>query len=301
VLYARHPNPVALSDPVCSSAMLSEGAIEHSGGSHTPVTLLAPAYNEEAVLEQFCAIALTELGPDWELLLVDDGSVDKTREIAARFADRDERVRVVTHPQNRGLGAALATGFANARGDIVITLDADLSHPFELVPAMLSKLADADIVYASRFVPGGSMVGIPWWRVVTSHFANRVLRIVFATTTHDLTSGFRGYRSAALRDLRVRAHSFAAQLEITVRAQAAGLRIAEVPLVLRGRVAGTSKMRYLALIPRYAMLTLWLLGVRWLGHGRTSPGSRPTTLGGSRSPGTFAQGRRDPVEDPAAP
>jgi dolichol-phosphate mannosyltransferase len=281
--------------------MPRNGEAEDSAAAPVHVTLLAPAYNEEAVLEQFCTVALTQLHDDWELLLVDDGSVDRTREIADRFAREDQRVRVVAHSENRGLGAALATGFAHARGDIVITLDSDLSHPFDLLPTMLASFADADVVYASRFVPGGSMVDVPWWRVVTSRVANGTLRVVFATTTHDLTSGFRGYRSNTVRDLPIRAHSFAAQLEITVRLQAAGYRIAEVPLVLRGRAAGTSKMRYLALIPRYAALTVRLLGVRWRGGHRARGASLPATSGDSRDRDRDAPGRRGRVEDPAAP
>src|SRR5260370_22714480 len=150
------------------AAMPTNGGDGGSAAAHVHVTLLAPAYNEEAVLEQFGTVALTQLHDDWELLVVDDGSVDRTREIAERFAKSDQRVRVVAHPENRGLGAALATGFAHARGDIVVTLDSDLSHPFDLLPAMLVELADADVVYASRFVPGGSMVDVPWWRVVAA-------------------------------------------------------------------------------------------------------------------------------------
>jgi dolichol-phosphate mannosyltransferase len=227
------------------------------------VTVLAPAYNEEAVLEQFCAAVIGQLGPDWELLLVDDGSTDRTREIAEHFARADARVRLVAYDANRGIGAALSTGIAHARGDLVITMDADLSHPLELLPAMIAKCADADVVFASRFIPGGGMVDIPWWRIVSSQIANRMLRVVFATRTHDLTTGFRVYRRTALCDVRVQAHGFAAQLELTVRLQAAGYRAAEVPFVLGSRAAGSSKMRYFALIPRYAATTVRLLGVRW--------------------------------------
>ncbi len=240
------------------SAAVDEGRVS--------VTVLAPAYNEEAVLEQFCAAVIEELGPDWELLLVDDGSTDRTREIAEHFARADARVRLVAHDGNRGLGAALSTGIAHARGDLVITMDADLSHPLELLPAMIAECADADVVFASRFIPGGGMVDIPWWRIVSSQIANRMLRVLFATRTHDLTTGFRVYRRTALRDLRVRAHGFAAQLEVTVRLQAAGYRAAEVPFVLGSRAAGSSKMRYFALIPGYAATTVRLLGVRWRGR-----------------------------------
>jgi dolichol-phosphate mannosyltransferase len=265
------------------------------------VTLLAPAYNEEAVFDQFCTAALVQLRQDWELLIVDDGSVDRTNEIADRYKCQDHRVRVIAHAENRGLGAALATGFAEARGDVVVTMDSDLSHPFDLLPTMIAECERADVVYASRFVPGGSMVDVPWWRVIISCSANRILRLVFATITHDLTSGFRAYRSSVLRDLPIRSTSFAAQLEITVRLQAAGYRVAEVPVTLHGRAAGSSKMRYLALLPRYAAMTLWLLGVRWRHRRYPSRTARTASSDDLPRRDIEALERRDPVEDPAAP
>jgi dolichol-phosphate mannosyltransferase len=232
-------------------------------GDPIAVTLLVPAYNEDRVLAMFLDAAIPALQPDWELLLVDDGSADRTAEIADDYARRHPAVRVVHHEENRGLGVALVTGFRNARGDVVITMDSDLSHPLDLVPQLVREAQTADVVYASRFVPGGAMVGIPRHRVLMSQTANRILRIVLHTRTHDLTTGLRAYRRSVVRDLELRSAGFAVQLEITVRLQTAGCRVAEIPLVLHNRAAGESKMRYLQLIPRYGALSLWLLWFRW--------------------------------------
>src|SRR5260370_35037312 len=135
------------------AAMPTNGGDGGSAAAHVHVTLLAPAYNEEAVLEQFGTVALTQLHDDWELLVVDDGSVDRTREIAEHFAQADQRVRGVAHPENRGPGAALATGFAHARGDIVVTLDSDLSRPVDQLPPMLGGLRDPGVGYGGRSRP----------------------------------------------------------------------------------------------------------------------------------------------------
>ena len=237
------------------------------------MTLLIPAYNEEAVLERFLDAALGSAAPDWELLVVDDGSADRTGDIADAAAQSHDSVRVIHHSRNRGLGGALATGFRNAQGDVVVTIDADLSHPLDLVPRMVAETAHSDVVFASRFIAGGSMLGVPQHRVLISTLANRVLRVLLRTQTHDLTTGLRAYRRPAVQSLDLRATGFAVQLEITVRLEAAGCRAVEVPLVLGNRAAGESKMRYLQLLPRYAAVTASLLWLRW-GVGRGAPARR---------------------------
>lgn len=228
------------------------------------VTIVAPAYNEEEVLEAFVGALLPVLQPDWELLIVDDGSSDRTpavlRDLLAR---EDERLRVATHPRNLGLGAALATGFRAAAGDVIVTMDADLSQPVELIPTLVERCRDADAAYASRYVAGGGMEGVPVRRAVISRVANLSLRALFATRVRDLTTGFRAYRAEAVRGLEVTARGFEAQLEITVRLVARGCRIAEVPFVLSERAAGSSKMRYGPLVPRYARTVREMLPIRW--------------------------------------
>lgn len=227
------------------------------------VTILSPALNEEAVIERFIDNARDHLEHDWELLIVDDGSTDRTPEILTKGVETEPRLRVVTHESNRGLGAALVSGFQNATGDVIVTMDADLSHPFELLPALIKGCETSDAVYGSRYVKGGGMEGVPLMRVLVSRIANMILRIVFATSVTDLTTGLRAYRREAIRDLDVSGTGFETQLEITVRLIAAGRSISEVPLLLKERFAGESKMRYLRLIRRYSRMALRLIGVRY--------------------------------------
>ncbi len=227
------------------------------------VTVLAPAYNEEAVIERFVETVRPLLQPDWELLVVDDGSTDRTREILEDLAPRIPALRVVAHDRNRGLGAALATGLAAAGGRVVVTIDADLSHPVSLIETLVSACENADAAFASRFVPGGDMASVAAARRWISRLGNIAFRALFWSSVRDLTTGFRAYRSEAVRRLELERAGFEAQLEIAVRLIAGGARIVEVPLQLRTRAAGRSKMGYLRLIPAYGRLLPRLVWIRW--------------------------------------
>ena len=235
------------------------------------VTFLAPAYNEEAVIRGFVGTAVGHLPPGGELLIVDDGSTDATAEILEAL-DTVPELRVVTHEANRGIGAAIKTGFSEAHGEVIVAMDADLSHSMEIVSMMIARCETADAVYASRYVRGGGMVGIPWWRKAISRIANLLMRLVFMSPVRDLTTGYRAYRTEAVRDLGVTSSGFEVQLEITIRLLAAGRTISEIPLMLTNREGGESKMRYLRLIPRYGAVAIRMLGVRWLGRSPSTRG-----------------------------
>ena len=101
------------------------------------VTILAPAYNEEDAIDQFVNAVTPRLDDDWEILIVDDGSVDSTPQRLVSLAAGNPKLRVVTHRQNAGIGAALATGFAAIPDGVIVTMDADLSHPLDLLPDLV--------------------------------------------------------------------------------------------------------------------------------------------------------------------
>ncbi|MFQ5524450.1 MAG: glycosyltransferase [Acidimicrobiia bacterium] len=227
------------------------------------VTVLAPAYNEEAVIGDFVATVVDALEPGWGLLVVDDGSRDGTKELLRRLAGEYPALRVITHDHNQGVGAALRTGFAGATGDIVVTMDADLSHPVDLIARLVDECGQASAAFASRFVAGGSMEGVPAMRRWMSAAGNLVFRLMFLSPVRDLTTGFRAYRREALADIKPSSTGFEVQLELAVLLISRHETIVEVPLQLANRAAGTSKMRYLPLISTYAKAVARLLVVRW--------------------------------------
>lgn len=227
------------------------------------ISIVIPAFNEEAIIADMIRSLHLRVGlaEAYEVIVVDDGSTDATPGILQELADADPRLRVVRHPQNLGLGAALLTGFQAAQGRIVVTMDADLTHTPEMIPQLV-EACTVDFVVASRYVVGGGMVEVPAWRVVLSRVANIGFQVLFLTRLRDITSGFKAYRTERLRELAITSRGFEVQLEITVRLLKSGATFVELPYVLKNREAGESKMRYLRLIPRYLHLLISLIFLR---------------------------------------
>lgn len=229
------------------------------------ITLLIPAYNEEAVIETMIRTlsAQAQLPEDYEILVVDDGSTDATPRLLDALRGEYPALRVVRHARNQGLGAALSTGFREARGRVIVTMDADLTHSPALIAPLVAACDGVELAVASRYAAGGGMRDVPWWRVALSRVANRLFQWCFATQLRDITAGFKAYRAAGVRDLPVVARGFEAQLEITIRLLKRGVTFTELPYTLVNRAVGESKMRYLALLPRYVRTLFHLFRFRW--------------------------------------
>jgi len=236
------------------------------------ITLLVPAYNEEAIIEQLVTTLYdtVQLDEEYELLVVNDGSSDRTAELLSAMQQRYPSLHVVHHPENLGLGRALRTGFHAACGRIIVTMDADLTHPPTLI-APLVKACDVDFVVASRYAHGGGMANVPFWRVLLSRMANWGFQCLFLTRLRDITAGFKAYKAESVRQIDIAARGFEVQLEITIRLLKQGATFKELPYVLKNREVGTSKMRYLKLLPVYFATLFALFRYRW-GLGKTKYG-----------------------------
>ena len=242
------------------------------------VWFVLPAYDEEASLPpllESIAGAMAASGQEYEVLVVDDGSRDRTAEIAQDFARRMP-LRLERHPRNLGLGAAMRTGLTGAarlaaERDAVVTMDSDNSHPPELVASLLDRLAaGADVAIASRYRRGSRVLGVSLTRRALSYWGSWLFRVVYPVRgVRDYTCGYRAYRTTALRrGLEVYGDSFFDQdgfqcmVDILLKLARLDLRFAEAPLVLRYDLkAGRSKMR----VARTMRKTLVLLARRRLG------------------------------------
>lgn len=200
------------------------------------ISVVVPAYNEADSLPPLFAelrAALEATGRTWELLVVDDGSTDGTAAVLAAEAARDPRVVPLVLERNAGQSAALAAGLSRVRGDIVVTLDADLQNDPADLPRLLAALGNADVVSGVRAERNDS-----WVRRVSSRIANATRRAVLGDPVTDIGCSFKAYRREALEGLPmfVGVHRFLPALCVF-----RGARFAEVALHHRARQYGVSK------------------------------------------------------------
>jgi dolichol-phosphate mannosyltransferase len=204
-----------------------------------------PTYNECENLERMLR-ALADKGV--EVLVIDDNSPDGTGELADRLAAELGFVSVLHRERKEGLGPAYLAGFQRALADgadLVLEMDADLSHDPADVPRLIAAAADADLVLGSRYVEGGS---IPNWgrvRRFISSGGSWYARMLLGVEVRDLTCGFRCYRRAVLETIdldAIESRGYAFQIEGTYRTLRAGFRVVEIPITFVDREHGGSKM-----------------------------------------------------------
>jgi len=217
------------------------------------LTILIPCYNEADNVPGLHA-RLLPVGADLatdrdvEILFVDDGSEDGTydalREAFGTTNPARLQVRFERHSVNRGLGAALRTGAAAARGAVVVTTDSDGTYEFSEIPRLLSHLTpDVDIVTASALHPGGRVVGVPPHRMIPSRGVSTLYRLLVGPKIHTYTCLFRAYRRDVLNHVSWESDDFLGVTEIFVRAMLMGYRVGEAPATIRPREYGSSKAR----------------------------------------------------------
>jgi len=204
------------------------------------VLIVMPLYNEEQTLEGVLQ-AVRGYAPTADILVVDDGSTDRSPEILRRFPE----VRVIRHPENRGYGASLMSGFRYALEhgyDVVVTMDCDEQHEPYLIPDLLSALEGVDIVSGSRYLPGSSRgQDPPPDRLRINREITEEVNALTGLGITDAFCGFKAYRAEALRKLELDEPSYGMPLQVWVQAAALKLRIREIPI---GRIYKNPARRF---------------------------------------------------------
>ncbi len=228
------------------------------------ITIVVPAYNEEDILSDFLVevAKFVDKENNIEVLVVNDGSKDKTSKILEDAKKKYFFLQVITHKVNKGLGAALASGFKNAKGDIIVTLDSDLTHSPEFIKEILNNKQNYNCCIASRYISGGGMRYVPAYRIWLSIFANKIFSLLYSIPVKDITSGFKMYDAAMVRSMEITSKSFSVQLEIMVRLAKQGAMFKEIPFVLVNRTKGKSKFSF-RIIPEYMSVCAKLFLIRW--------------------------------------
>lgn len=232
-----------------------------------PVTVIVPCHNEEAGLPTLLArlrrMRTAQAAAGWHFLFVDDGSTDGTFAALLRAARDESWIEVVRHHENLGLGAALRTGFAQAKSPIICTIDSDCTYPPERLPELTAQLDNgAKIVTASAWHPENAETQGSGFRLMLSRTVSIIYKLMIGQDVYTFTCLFRAYRRTALRSIRFRANGFAAVAEIMLRAILKGYAIGEVPMPLETRKYGESKLKVSdAIMAHLGLLTLTALTV----------------------------------------
>ena len=227
--------------------------------------VIMPTYNEALNLEHSVG-DLFEHNPSVRLLIVDDNSPDGTGDMADRLAASDERISVMHRKEKSGLAGAYKAGFAwgiERSFDHLVEMDADGSHRATDLPKLLEAAPGNDLVIGSRWTKGGRVENWPWHRMMLSRWGNVYAQFMLASSTRDMTAGFRVYTADLLKRLELEnlsARGYSFQVEMTRKSEQAKARIIEVPITFIEREHGVSKMSRSIVIE--AMLLVTKLGIK---------------------------------------
>ena len=222
-------------------------------------TVVIPTYNEAENLAKIVRAVLSQ-DPRLHVLVVDDASPDGTGKIAAGLTEQSERVHVLHRPGKQGLGAAYRAGLARALelgSDVVIQMDADFSHPPDVLPTMLHEIEAHDVVLGSRYINGITVVNWPLHRILISYLGNQYAKTVTGLEITDTTGGFRCIRSSLLAQMgfeKIRSLGYGFQIEMNYRFEKQQARIKEIEFFFVDRKEGTSKMSL-----RIAFEAFWIV------------------------------------------
>lgn len=212
------------------------------------ITVITPTYNERENLRMLAAKIFALGIPNLAMVVVDDNSPDGTAALADDLARRYP-MKVVHRKEKAGLGTAYVEAFKRILAspdapDFIVQMDADLSHDPSVIPQMLARMGECDLVLGSRYVPGGKIENWDFFRKLVSRFGNVYARRVLGLPYRDLTSGFKCWRGEALASIDLDSLSsvgYNFQIETTYRAHRRGYRICEIPITFVERKQGVSK------------------------------------------------------------
>lgn len=201
------------------------------------LSVIVPAYNEEQTIASVIEALLAQAPNLHEIIVVDDGSSDRTAEIAAHYSETNPCVHLIRQPKNQGKTAALRAGFAASTGDVVVVQDADLEYDPTDIPGLIDPIGrgKADVVYGSRFMIR-SASRVLYFR----HFlANQVLTFLSNLLTDlnftDVETGYKAFRGEIIRNMIIETRGFGFEIEVTAKVAKLKCRVYEVPISYYGR------------------------------------------------------------------
>lgn len=205
------------------------------------LSVVMPVYNEkDSILKVIDRVLSQDIVH--EVIIVDDGSNDGTRELLMQSA-LDSRIKVLLHDKNMGKGAALRTGFQLATGDVTVVQDADHEYDPAEYKALMAPIerGDADAVYGSRLSGGRPQRAYFFWHKIGNNFITLFANILYNTTLSDIETGYKMVRTSLLKEINIKSNGFAIEPELTAKLLKKKARVYEVPISYYGRTYAEGK------------------------------------------------------------
>lgn len=227
--------------------------------------VIIPTYNELDNIGKLIPDILN-MHPEFNILIVDDGSPDGTGNYVKELSSKDDRIKLLERGKKLGLGTAYVAGFKYmlANGyDLAIQMDADFSHDPKELKNFIEAAKEYDLVIGSRYITGVNVVNWPLRRLLLSYFANIYSRTITGIPVKDCTGGFKCFRRKALESInleKIRSNGYSFQIEMNYKTWKNGFRIIEIPIIFVDRVAGHSKMS--KSIVYEAVFMVWKLRIK---------------------------------------
>lgn len=230
-------------------------------------SVIIPAHNEEDSIEEVIRSIERNVSYEYEIVVVDDHSTDRTSDIVRRTALEYKNILLVENSDEPGFANALKTGFKSASSDIVIPVMADLCDDPCAINKMYEKANEGfDIVCGSRYTKGGKKIGGPLIKSFFSRFVGRSLHFLIGIPTQDISNSFKLYRRPVLENISIKSKGFEISAEIPLKAFFLGFRITEIPTTWVNRKKGESKFKVFRQGPSYIKLCLWAIRKRLIGQ-----------------------------------
>jgi glycosyltransferase involved in cell wall biosynthesis len=206
------------------------------GHRRLTLSVIIPCYNEANSIAEVIQ-RVEDVGLANEIIVVDDGSTDGSRAVLATIeAENHSNVRVIYHDHNQGKGAALVTGFSNAKSDVLLIQDADFEYDPREYPMLLKPLEEgiSQVVYGSRFL-GGPRKAMNFWHMVANKVLTLTTNILYNAILSDMETCYKAFRREVVEDMVIHARRFDFEPEFTAKVLKRGIRIYEVPISYNGR------------------------------------------------------------------
>lgn len=267
-----YPEALAPAISIGSKSKQSESKVEGVYKNITTLSIVIPAYNEEdCIVQTIQTISKTlEIEQiDYEILVVNDNSRDRTEELLQQITSHNSKLRYVNNYYPNGFGFAVRCGLENFTGDAVAVVMADSSDAPEDIVSYFHKLQEGyDCVFGSRFIKGGKVIDYPGHKLVVNRLANLFIQILFSLKFNDITNAFKVYRKEVIEGISpLISHHFNLTVELPLKAIVRGYSFTTIPIIWRNRTTGVSKLKLKEMGSRYLFIVLYIWLEKHLSRG----------------------------------